>query len=202
MVVPAVQQSTPVQAAPPPPVPPIPARPGAPTGAATGATPGPDAAQIPANIAGDPALNAANAARDGAVATQNALRTVRDEIVAGVRDGFQGQAGTTQPAPAPRVESPIPPEVIPIVAIVFSSVVIMTIFGPIIRAVIRAFERRSDRKVVPAADVVSHLKQLQSSLDTMAVEVERISEAQRFQAKLLAERENRVAIPPESRGGA
>jgi peptidoglycan hydrolase-like protein with peptidoglycan-binding domain len=176
----------------------MPARPGA----ATGATTGPEAAQIPANITGDPAMNALNATRDGAAATQNALRAARDEFVAGVRDGFQGEAGTTQPAPAPRVDSPIPPEVIPIVSIVFGAVVIMTIFGPIIRAVIRAFERRADRKVVPATEVVSHLRQLQASLDTMAIEVERISEAQRFQAKLLAERENRVAIPPESRGGA
>jgi hypothetical protein len=201
MVLPNVPQTAAAQAAPAPqapPVPPMPARPGA----ATGATTGPGAAQIPANITGDPVVNAANAAREGAVATRNAVRDLRDEISAGIRDGFQGEAGTTQPAPAPRSDSPIPPEVIPIVGIVFGALVIMTIFGPIVRAVIRAVERRFDRKVVPAAEVVSHLKQLQESLDTMAIEVERISEAQRFQAKLLAERENRLAIPPESRGGA
>jgi len=196
MVVPAQPQTSPAQApAPPgPPVPPLPARPGAATGA--------EAAQIPANIVGDPVVNAANAAREGATATRNVVREIRDEIRAGLRDGVQGEAGTTQPVTGPRPDSPIPAEVIPIIGIVFGSIVIMTIFGPIVRAVIRAFERRFDRKVVPAAEVVSHLKQLQSSLDTMAIEVERISEAQRFQAKLLAERENRVAIPPEARGGA
>jgi peptidoglycan hydrolase-like protein with peptidoglycan-binding domain len=193
MVVAALQQTSPAQA-PAPPVPPLPARPGAATGAA--------AAQNPANIVGDPIVNAGNAARDGAVSIRNAVAEMRDDLRAGLRDGLQGEAGTTQPTTGPRSDSPIPPEVIPIVAIVFGAVVIMTIFGPIVRAVIRAFERRFDRKVVPAVEVVSHLKQLQASLDTMAIEVERISEAQRFQAKLLAERENRGAIPPEARGGA
>jgi hypothetical protein len=37
-------------------------------------------------------------------------------------------------------------------------------------------------------DVRDRLEQLQQSMDTMAVEVERISEGQRFTTKLLAER--------------
>ena len=39
-----------------------------------------------------------------------------------------------------------------------------------------------------AADLQPQIRQLQESIDTMAVELERISEAQRFQARLMSER--------------
>jgi hypothetical protein len=40
-------------------------------------------------------------------------------------------------------------------------------------------------------DVLARLEQLQSSVDTLSVEVERVSEAQRFTSRLLAERSGR-----------
>ena len=40
------------------------------------------------------------------------------------------------------------------------------------------------------------LEQLQQSIDAIAVEVERIAEAQRFSAKLLAERADPAALTP------
>jgi hypothetical protein len=48
---------------------------------------------------------------------------------------------------------------------------------------------------VRAADLQPQIRQLQESIDTMAVELERISEAQRFQAKLMSERAH--ALPSE-----
>jgi hypothetical protein len=50
-------------------------------------------------------------------------------------------------------------------------------------------------------DIVNRLNRLDTSLDTVAVEVERISEAQRFTAKVLAERSGAVA-PDRSRIGS
>jgi hypothetical protein len=48
---------------------------------------------------------------------------------------------------------------------------------------------RTTRQVLPPAEQVDErLERLQQSVDTLAVEVERIAEAQRFTAKLLAER--------------
>jgi hypothetical protein len=52
---------------------------------------------------------------------------------------------------------------------------------------IRIIQRKSGPpRVSPASD--ARLEQLQQSIDAIAVEVERIAEAQRFSAKLLAEK--------------
>jgi hypothetical protein len=49
------------------------------------------------------------------------------------------------------------------------------------------------------ADISERLDRLDGSIDTIAVEVERISEAQRFTAKVLVERAERPAIAELSR---
>ena len=54
--------------------------------------------------------------------------------------------------------------------------------------------RRSKRAAVAPPMADERLEQLQQSIDAIAVEVERIAEAQRFTAKLLAERSERTPI--------
>ena len=58
--------------------------------------------------------------------------------------------------------------------------------------------KRTDNKNVPIGDVSERLLQLQQSVDAIAIEVERIAEAQRFTARLEAEREGRPALPMQS----
>lgn len=82
----------------------------------------------------------------------------------------------------------IPAEVIPIVGIVMGTGMAIALGYPIIRTITRLIERRTDKGYVRGADVEVQLRALQESVDTMAIEIERISESQRFQAKLLAER--------------
>lgn len=56
--------------------------------------------------------------------------------------------------------------------------------------------KRIDRaKTSPIGDVGRQIEQLQQSVDAIAVEVERIAEAQRFMAKLESERDPRTALP-------
>ena len=55
--------------------------------------------------------------------------------------------------------------------------------------------RRNGRTVVAAPVAEERLEQLQQSIDAIAVEVERIAEAQRFTAKLLSERGERTPLP-------
>jgi hypothetical protein len=50
-------------------------------------------------------------------------------------------------------------------------------------------------------DIANRLSRLDTSVDTIAVEVERISEAQRFTAKVLADRSGSAALPERSRPG-
>jgi hypothetical protein len=51
-------------------------------------------------------------------------------------------------------------------------------------------------------DIANRLNRLDGSIDTIAVEVERISEAQRFTARVLAERSGSPAIPDRGRSGS
>lgn len=51
-------------------------------------------------------------------------------------------------------------------------------------------------------DIANRLNRLDTSVDTIAVEVERISEAQRFTAKVLADRSAGSVLPERSRSGA
>lgn len=64
------------------------------------------------------------------------------------------------------------------------------ILGPFARMFARRMDRHTEIKAVGEnAQVLQHqLQQLQQSMDAMAVEVERISESQRFQSKLLYEK--------------
>lgn len=64
---------------------------------------------------------------------------------------------------------------------------------------VRAFVRRADRRdALPAPDMESQarLARIEQALDAVAVEVERISEGQRFVTKLLAARGDATKLPP------
>lgn len=119
--------------------------------------------------------------------------------------GGQAQGGAETESvvlvpPPYRKDEQIPREVIPILGIVFGSLVVIVLGYPIVRLFTRIAEKAADKTLLKASDVNAQLKTLQNSIDTMAIEIERISESQRFQDRLLAERE--PARLPESRGGA
>ena len=85
----------------------------------------------------------------------------------------------------PRNEQ-IPPEAVDMAMGFFFTVVAIIIGLPIARA----FARRMDRKAVAPqvpAEVTQQLNHLAQAVDAIAVEVERISEGQRFTTRLLAE---------------
>jgi len=62
-----------------------------------------------------------------------------------------------------------------------------TILYPIARAFARRMESGTRQQQLPG-ELTGRLERMEQALDTIAVEVERISEAQRFTTKLLAER--------------
>jgi hypothetical protein len=65
----------------------------------------------------------------------------------------------------------------------------------------RAFARRLDRKAVPPAmnpDVATQLQRIEHAVEAMAIEVERISEAQRYMARLQSDRAAESAALPQS----
>jgi len=85
-------------------------------------------------------------------------------------------------------------EWIPIMAM---AIVPITAIGfPIARAYARRVEHGETGPRIPV-DVSARLERMEQAIDSIAVEVERISEGQRFTTKLLAER----TAPPPGPGG-
>lgn len=128
-------------------------------------------------------------ARPGAAAGTQSATEARDAIREAVRGTIQSVTQQGEPVVlVPPRRNEIPPEVIPLVGMSLSMVVAIVVGYPIARAIARVIERRGEAGIVRASDVVPQLRQLQASVDTMAIELERMGEAQRFTAKLMTER--------------
>ncbi|MEK0431498.1 MAG: hypothetical protein RL139_1302 [Gemmatimonadota bacterium] len=112
---------------------------------------------------------------------------------------------TTTGQPVVNVDAQIPKQLEPILELSLSIVAVLFIGAPLAWAISRRILRRGEaRASAPAVDLRPQLAQLQESIDAMAVELERISEAQRFAARLAAERPAAVlppASPPSPQGG-
>jgi len=106
------------------------------------------------------------------------------QIVVGGEGAVLGGSELGVPA---RVQDDIPPGVMEMTKITGAIAVIIIIGLPIARAVSRWIDRRSSAPPsVP--EVARRLEAIEQAVDAVAVEVERISEGQRFATKLLSER--------------
>ena len=76
--------------------------------------------------------------------------------------------------------------------VLFATAPIMAIGIPIARAYARKIEGQGRAQQIPS-DVSARLERMEQAIDSIAVEVERISEGQRFTTKLLSER-----VPPSN----
>jgi hypothetical protein len=84
-----------------------------------------------------------------------------------------------------------------IVPIVMFAMVPVTAIGvPIARAYARRMSNTPPERV--PAEVSDRLQRMEQAIDSIAVEVERISEGQRFTTKLLADRTAPPAVAPPS----
>jgi hypothetical protein len=87
----------------------------------------------------------------------------------------------------------IPGELIPIV--LFVMIGVTAIGFPIARAIARKLDREAMQPKLPP-EVLGRLERMELAIDSIAVEVERISEGQRFTTKLLSERPSTLPSPP------
>lgn len=75
------------------------------------------------------------------------------------------------------------------IAISFFVMVAVVIIGlPLMRAIARRIDRGAPPPVVIPKELTHQLQQLSASVDAIAIEVERISEGQRFTTKMLADK--------------
>ncbi len=82
----------------------------------------------------------------------------------------------------------------------FGTVVVLSIGIPLVRAYIR---RQDSAALRPPTDSEANMRlaRIEMAIESMALEVERISEGQRFTTKLLSERQSLgapVSLPPAS----
>ena len=123
------------------------------------------------------------------VETQELRDQIRNQVREQIRIG-QGQRGEpviVVPPPQPWQQHQIPPQIVDILTM-FAVVTVICIIGlPIARALGRWIDRRGLPSPVNT-ELAAQITRIEQAVDSMSVEVERISEAQRFQAKLLSDR--------------
>jgi hypothetical protein len=111
---------------------------------------------------------------------------------------FAGLASAAALSPIVQSPNDIPPEVIDIVKVVFGSITAIALGIPIIRAMTKRWERSPMLPPATSPDVTARLERIEQAVEAVAIEVERIAEAQRFTAKLMAEQQKRALASPES----
>lgn len=99
----------------------------------------------------------------------------------------------------------IPPQVVQIVQSFFITIAVIALGIPVIRALSRRFLERPPVMPGLSPDAIARLERIEQAVDAIAIEVERVSEAQRYQTKLMADghalpQPGAVAAAPAPRG--
>ncbi|MBL0937422.1 MAG: hypothetical protein IBJ03_00925 [Gemmatimonadaceae bacterium] len=170
-----------------------------------------DAARQAARDAAEAARDAARAAKDAATAQVDRLRNLKEirtgdggriimipnangeetRIVIG-EDGSvlstneHGVAVTAPAAPAAPHRKELPGGLVDMITVIFGFVALTSIGTPLAKAFARRWERKGERE--QQVQLTQRLEAIEQAIETVAIEVERISEGQRFTSKLLAER--------------
>ena len=105
-----------------------------------------------------------------------------------ITSNVQGAATAVAAPPAPPAprRKELPDGVVEMMGIIFGAVTVMSLGTPLVKAWARRFERRHE--VQQNAQIEQRLAAIEQAIETVAVEVERISEGQRFTTKLLADK--------------
>ena len=111
-----------------------------------------------------------------------------------------GAVVVEMPAPRPGGNDDVPQGAIVIGIAFFVTVAVIAIGWPLARAFGRRMDRGAAAPPALSRELTDRLLRIENTVDSIAIEVERISEGQRFTTKLLAERSEPAAV--ERRMGA
>jgi hypothetical protein len=107
--------------------------------------------------------------------------------------------GTT----APGYQRPeIPPQLEPISIAFFAMIAIIVVGLPLMRAIARKIDRGTPVAAPIPKEVRDQLQQISQSVDAIAIEVERISEGQRFTTKMLSDKQRGVTMVAPGTSGS
>jgi hypothetical protein len=143
-----------------------------------------------------------NAAHIQAAAAQGAAAAAQSEPVVAPAPPpeprtftIRGPDGTqTITMPPNTFDNAIPPQAVDISVAFFLTIAAIIIGLPLARAFARRMDRRGGSAQIPN-EVSSQLAHLNQAVDAIALEVERISEGQRFTTRLLSEQRDASRLP-------
>jgi multidrug efflux pump subunit AcrA (membrane-fusion protein) len=141
------------------------------------------AAQSAQQEAQQAAREAAQTAREAA---REAARAIRDAQMEAARAGREGRPSVVFP-PFPNSGPQVPEGAIIISVAFFVMCAVIAIGFPIARAIARRMDRRSSAGTGTDSDTSARLERIEQAVDAIAIEVERISEGQRFATKVMSE---------------
>ena len=127
------------------------------------------------------------------VGTPQTAQQIRKQIQDQIRTGIRNGGGPQIVIPPDFVRNAVPQGAVDISIAMFVMIAFVIVGLPIARAFARRMDSRSQAIGSGAQNIGPQIVQLQDSVDAMALELERITEAQRFQSKLLAGREEEPA---------
>ena len=134
-----------------------------------------------------------DAARQQAQAARDQARAAQEQAMRQAQASTQGTPIVVQ-TPFPPFQRPVIPHEAVTISIAFFVMVAVIIIGlPIARAVSRYFDRRASSPALNP-EITAQLQRIEQAVDTMAIEVERISEAQRYMVRLETERRAEPAV--------
>lgn len=132
-----------------------------------------------------PGLNdvAASAISDQLENAQERLSTLQDQLAQA--QGAPRVAFAQQPPPFPT--DVIPPGAVEMTQMFFVTVAVIAIGIPLARAFGRWLDRRGQPPAAAPASLEPRLDRMEQAIEAIAIEVERVSEGQRFTNKLMSE---------------
>lgn len=126
--------------------------------------------------------------REAQAAAEKAAKAAADQANGRQQVIVRGPTGIPVVGVQPFPENMIPPQAVTI-SIAFFVVIGAVIIGlPLMRAIARRIERGTPQPAQMPNDVRQQIQQISASVEAIAIEVERISEGQRFTTKMLAEK--------------
>jgi hypothetical protein len=144
------------------------------------------------------AMAAAAAAR--AAGTEAAADAARERVQAAMED-VRAQLEASRAAAQPAVQVPpfppdaIPPQAVDIAVAFFAMIAFIAVGIPLARALGKRWERRG---TPTPADLGPRLDRLEQAVEAVAIEVERISEGQRYATKVMTELRGLPASQPDA----
>ncbi len=124
---------------------------------------------------------------------QEAQRAAQEAARQAAQNPGEPVIAVPPPPPPPQLDM-MPPQVFDITIFFFITVAVIIIGLPIARALGRRLDRKPYKQALDPG-MSAQLQRIENTVESMSIEIERISEAQRYMARLQTERAEPASLP-------